>query len=109
MSAPDFLPSVEGRWIEFAPGKRRILLHTSEIMQVKSEIDAGLTTPMHSHSQTQISYVLSGRITVTVGDNTAELSAGDSFIVPPDVTHGASAMTKVVLLDTFAPARPDFL
>lgn len=110
MSAPDFRQAAAGEWMAFAPGKsRRILLHTAELMQVEARIAAGLSTPEHSHPHAQVSYVLSGRIRVTIGGQTAELTAGGSFIVPPHVTHGAVALTDLLLLDTFAPARLDFL
>jgi quercetin dioxygenase-like cupin family protein len=105
-----FMGADELAWVEFAPGKqRRVLLHTPELMQVEARIAAGVVTAPHSHPHVQVSRVLSGRLRVMVGDETSELDAGGSFIVPSGVTHGATALTDVVLLDTFTPARTDFV
>ena len=108
--APTFMHTDGGEWQLIAPGKqRRVLLHTPQLMQVEARIAAGLSTAPHSHPHEQVSYVLAGRIRVTVGNDTAELSAGESFIVPTGVEHSATALVDVVLLDTFTPAREDFL
>lgn len=113
MCVPDaqiFAAADIGDWIEFAPGKqRRVLLHTPELMQVEARIAAGLVTATHSHPHVQVSRVMSGRLRVTVGEETAELREGGSFIVPSGIEHGATAITDVVLLDTFTPARSEFV
>jgi quercetin dioxygenase-like cupin family protein len=41
----------------------------------------------HSHGYFQIYYVVSGRITHHLEGVTADLSAGDIFIIPPDKAH----------------------
>jgi quercetin dioxygenase-like cupin family protein len=111
MSVPEpFAVGDTGAWVSLAPGKaRRVRLHTPQLMQVEARIAAGLATASHSHPHVQVSFVLSGRIRVTVGGRTAELGPGGSFIVASGVEHGAIALTDVTLLDTFAPAREEFL
>lgn len=42
---------------------------------------------MHSHSYFQIYYVISGKIIHHIGEESATLSHGDVFILPPDVPH----------------------
>jgi len=39
----------------------------------------------------------------------ARLVAGDSFIVPPNAIHGVVCVEAGRLLDTFTPARRDFI
>ncbi len=111
MCAPEpFAVADAGAWVSIAPGKaRRVRLHTPQLMQVEARIAAGLATPSHSHPHVQVSFVLSGRIRVTVGDQMAELGPGDSFVVASGVEHGATALSDVTLLDTFTPAREEFL
>lgn len=105
-----FMGAETAEWAAFATGKRRrILLHTPELMQMESAFDEGISTTPHSHPHVQVSYVLEGSIRVTVGKITEELSAGGSFIVPAGVIHNATATTAVKLLDTFAPSRQDYL
>lgn len=108
--SPAFAAADDGAWTGFAPGKqRRVRLYTPQLMQVEVRLAAGVSTPRHSHPHVQVSFVLAGRIRVTIGDQTAELGRGDSFIVAPDLPHGSTALTDVTLLDTFTPVREDFL
>jgi quercetin dioxygenase-like cupin family protein len=110
MFEPDFMQATDGEWVHFAPGKsRRVRLHIAELMQVEARLSSGVSTPEHSHPHAQVSFVLAGRMRVTVGGHSTELSEGGSFIVPPGIVHSGLALTDVVLLDTFTPARGEFL
>ena len=42
---------------------------------------------IHSHNYFQIYYVISGKITHHLENSTANLSAGDIFILPPNQPH----------------------
>lgn len=100
----------EGAWTEAAPGnRRRVLLHTDELMLVEFDFDAGAIGALHAHPHVQASYVVSGRFEVTVGDQTAVLAAGDSFMVPSNTMHGVKALEPGRLVDSFTPHRADFL
>lgn len=89
--------------------KRQILGYNREIMMVRVWFDEHAVGQLHSHYHSQVSYVESGRFDVTVGDETRSLKAGDSFFIPPNVTHGAVCKEAGVLLDVFSPVREDFL
>lgn len=96
--------------IETGPGvTRRVLLHTPELMLVEFNFDIGSVGPLHAHPHTQASYVVSGRFEVTVAGRTVTLRAGDSFIVPSNAEHGVVAVEPGTLVDSFTPARADFL
>ncbi len=100
----------EGEWTATPDGnRRRVLLHTAELMMVEFAFEAGGEGWMHSHPHVQASYVAEGSFEVTVGGETATLAAGDSFIVPSGVEHGVRALAKGRLVDSFAPHRADFL
>jgi quercetin dioxygenase-like cupin family protein len=97
-------------WIAVAPGsRRRVLLHTPELMQVEFAFDAGAVGAPHSHPHVQASYVAEGRFEVTIDGTTTTIDAGGSFIVPSGLTHGVKALAAGRLIDCFAPARQDFL
>ena len=105
-----FKRSSEGSWTEPAPGnRRRVILHTDELMMVEFTFEKGAVGALHSHPHVQASYVVEGRFEVTVGESTAVLSAGDSFIVPSNTIHGAVALERGRLIDSFTPHRADFL
>jgi quercetin dioxygenase-like cupin family protein len=51
----------------------------------------GATFPRHRHPQEQITLIQSGEVEMTIGDDVERLSAGDWWVVAPDVEHGITA------------------
>ena len=64
----------------------------------------------HSHDYEQIVYIVSGRVRFTVGDESAEMGAGDVLLVPPNVEHFAETLgdEPVVDLSIFTPRRDEY-
>jgi quercetin dioxygenase-like cupin family protein len=105
-----FARRTEGEWTDLGGGnRRRVLLHTDELMMVEFAFDEGGIGAPHHHPHVQASYVAEGRFEVTIGEETIVLSAGDSFIVPSNTTHGVKALEAGRLIDSFTPKRTDFL
>ncbi|WEX08781.1 cupin domain-containing protein [Chelativorans sp. AA-79] len=105
-----FARKTEGEWTDLGGGnRRRVLLHTDELMMVEFAFEEGGIGAPHSHPHVQASYVAEGSFEVTVGDKTTLLSAGDSFIVPSNTVHGVKALEAGRLVDSFTPKRADFL
>jgi quercetin dioxygenase-like cupin family protein len=105
-----FSQAGSGTAVETGPGTtRRLLLHTPELMLVEFNFQAGAVGALHSHPHVQASYVAAGRFEVTIAGETATLRAGESFIVPPNAEHGVVALEPGTLIDSFTPARADFL
>ena len=50
-----------------------------------------------------------GRFEVTIDGRTEIVAQGGSFIVPSDLIHGVRALERGRLIDSFTPARDDFL
>ncbi|WP_028032464.1 cupin domain-containing protein [Chelativorans sp. J32] len=100
----------EGEWTDLGGGsRRRVLVHTDELMLVEFTFEEGSVGALHSHPHVQACYVAEGRFEVTIGDRTTILSAGDSFIVPSNTVHGVKAVEAGRLVDSFTPKRRDFL
>ena len=61
---------------------------------------------MHSHPHEQFSLLLSGRMLLTVGDETSEIGPGDGWYVPGDVEHGGLILgdEPVVFIAVYSPA-----
>ncbi|AMR29109.1 cupin [Hymenobacter psoromatis] len=105
-----FRPATDLIWEKMTPGVRRTLVaYNDDLMLVKVEFEAGAVGALHHHVHSQISYIESGEFTVTVGEETRILYAGDSFYAAPNVPHGVVARQAGTLLDSFSPAREDFL
>ena len=97
-------------WVELAPGnRRRVLIHTLELMQVEFGFDKGAIGALHSHPHIQVSYVAEGSFEVTIDGTTEVIGAGGSFIVPSGLVHGVVALDAGRLVDVFTPMSQDFI
>ncbi len=74
------------------------------------ELDPGAVAREHSHEHEQLGIVLSGTITFRIGDETRELGPGETWTIPSNVPHEATAGPEgCVVLDVFAPVRQDWV
>ena len=88
---------------------RRVLSYDENLMSVEVSFETGAVGAVHTHPHTQCSYVLSGRFRYSVEGEAVELNAGDSIVVPSNLSHSTVCLEKGTLLDAFTPARQDFL
>src|SRR5262245_50536967 len=96
-------------WVTMAEGvQRQIQVDGQKLMIVKVHLAAGAEVRPHSHPHEQATYVVSGRLRFTVGDQTMDLSAGQSIGIPSNAVHGVVAAEETVVLDSFSPPREDF-
>jgi quercetin dioxygenase-like cupin family protein len=62
--------------------------------------------PMHHHFEQQITIMLSGELSFTVGAETRSMHAGDCVVIPPHVPHGGDAGPEgCTVVDVFTPPR----
>lgn len=68
------------------------------------------TRGQHEHDCDQLSFVLSGGMRFTVGDDTVEVTAPAVLHIPGGVPHSAEPIgdDRVLNLDVFAPVRGDY-
>jgi quercetin dioxygenase-like cupin family protein len=96
-------------WVTMAEGiQRQIQVDGERLMIVKVHLAAGAALPSHSHPHEQATYVLSGCLRFTLGDQTVDLTAGQSMGIPSNAVHRAVAVEETVVLDSFSPPREDF-
>lgn len=61
-----------------------------EVVQVLTEIPAGVASGWHVHPGEEVGYILAGDVEMQVqGRPTRLLHAGDGFIIPPNTPHNA--------------------
>lgn len=89
--------------------KRQMLGYNHELMAVKVWFDVGAEGYTHSHRHSQVTYVVEGEFHFSIGGEMKILRPGDSCLIPPHVEHGAVCPTGGILIDTFSPAREDFI
>jgi quercetin dioxygenase-like cupin family protein len=88
---------------------RKVMAYCDAAMAVVNSFETGGVGAMHSHPHTQVTYVASGRFRFTIGNETKEVSAGDTLLKEHGVEHGCTCLEKGVLVDFFAPMREDFV
>ena len=95
--------------VEMLPGVvRRTLNEGERMMLIEVILDQGAVVPLHSHPHEQIGYLASGRLLWELGDESRELSAGDSWLVPSNVPHQVTALDPSVAIDIFSPPREEY-
>lgn len=61
-----------------------------EIVQVLTEIPAGVASGWHMHPGEEVGYILAGTVQMEIKDRpTLTLNAGDPFLIPPRIPHNA--------------------
>lgn len=88
---------------------RQIHGYNKDIMLVRAYFGKDGIGAMHNHYHAQVTFVESGVFRVTIDGETRDLTAGDSFYIPPHEDHGAVCLEEGTLIDVFSPAREDFL
>lgn len=106
----NFILNEDAKIKEVAPGTtRQILGYNNNIMLVKVSFETGAIGDMHSHPHVQTSYIDSGKFEVTIDGDKQILEKGDGFFVPSGKVHGLICLEAGAVIDTFTPAREDFL
>jgi quercetin dioxygenase-like cupin family protein len=61
-----------------------------DIVQVRTEIPAGVASGWHTHPGEEVGYIVAGRINMEIrGRPTLHLKSGQGFLIPPGVPHNA--------------------
>jgi len=61
-----------------------------EIVQVLTEIPAGVESGWHQHPGEEVGYIVAGNVRMEIeGKDTLDLRAGQGFLIPPSTPHNA--------------------
>jgi len=72
----------------------------------------GAIVPKHSHENEQLTYILSGALKFSIGDDGAQeiiVRAGEVLVIPSNTPHMAEALEDTLDVDVFDPPRQDWL
>ena len=89
--------------------QRKVLSHSDNLMVCEVTLEKDSIIAAHAHPHEQITYIISGKCRYTVGEETMEVGAGDSVLIPGDVSHSIVVLETMKVIDAFTPARKDFL
>ena len=111
-NSPGFWSDKTESWHDFMPGvRRRILVNNSGATAALYKLNGGAEVPLHSHPQAQYGVCLEGSGVFTVGQKAWKMKKGDSYYIPPSVTHGLKIEPNAdtTLVEFFTPIRRDFI
>jgi quercetin dioxygenase-like cupin family protein len=61
-----------------------------DIVQVLTEIPAGIESGWHTHPGEEVGYIMAGTVRMAIdGRETLTLNTGDGFLIPPGTPHNA--------------------
>jgi quercetin dioxygenase-like cupin family protein len=73
------------------------------------DLDPNLVVPEHRHPNEQVGLVLRGFVTMTIAGEARRLGAGETYVIPGDVPHGAvTGPEGASVIDVFNPTREDW-
>jgi len=89
--------------------KFKTLVYGEKTLLAEFKLEKGAFLPRHKHSYEQTGYLVSGKIELTIGNETHSLSQGDSWCIPENIEHHARAFDDSVAIEVFSPVREDYL
>ena len=108
-SSDKFLFGDKLEWEEVGPGlSRQIMGYDGRILLARVLFEEGAIGEVHEHHHSQVTYVVSGKFELQIGDEKKVIGPGDGFYIPPHIDHGAVCLEKGELIDVFSPIRDDF-
>ena len=79
-----------------------------QVLLCKVVYEPGTTVQRHSHAATeQVMWIVDGSMTMTVGDETRKLAAGDTVVVNRGVEHELHSPDGVTFIEALAPVPLD--
>jgi quercetin dioxygenase-like cupin family protein len=87
----------------------RKLITGKKVMLAHIFLKKGCMVAAHSHESEQMTYILSGSMTLRLPDKEVTLNEGDVLHIPSGVEHSAVALDDTLDLDVFSPIREDWL
>lgn len=108
-AAIEVVPSQDPSMSQPEPGLRRqVMSYSPSMMLVRHRMEKGWVGVKHQHPHEQMVYVVSGSLVFEHPGGRFQVDAGDSFLVPGNVDHQASALEDSEILDVFTPYREDY-
>lgn len=95
---------------EVLPGIRmKAVVYGDKTLMTEFLLNAGSILPSHDHIHEQTGYMVSGKMRLTIGEETFEVVPGDSWNIPGGVPHSAEVLEDSVAVEVFCPRRDEYI
>ena len=90
------------------PGVGLRAIGGEQVMLCHVTYEPGTTVARHSHETAeQVMWIIEGDVTMTVGDETKTLGAGDVAVVNPGIEHELHSESGLTFIEALAPVLRD--
>lgn len=89
--------------------KRKTLVYGEKTLLAEFRLTGGKTLPLHSHPQEQTGYLISGKLSMTIGGERHLFLPGAGWSIPGGTEHGVEIIEDSVVVEVFSPVREDYL
>jgi unsaturated pyranuronate lyase len=100
---------VDGYKEPFEKIKMKTLVYGEKTLLTEFKLEKGAVLPKHNHAHEQTGYLVSGKLALTIGNVTYQVSPGDSWCIPGNAVHHAHAHEDSVAIEVFSPVREDYI
>ncbi|WP_298275353.1 cupin domain-containing protein [Ferroplasma sp.] len=87
----------------------RQMIYGDRVMVAQLDIKKGSIVPEHSHENEQVTWIMKGRLRLTVDGKDIDVGAGEVLIIPSNTKHSAVALEDTLDIDIFSPIRSDWI
>ncbi len=95
---------------EVLPGiSLRTIVYGENTLMTEVFLEGGSVLPLHNHIHEQTGYLISGKIIMSIGEETFEVEPGDSWSIPSGVTHGVEILENSLVVEVFSPRREEYM
>jgi quercetin dioxygenase-like cupin family protein len=85
------------------------LVHGQKTHLIEFRLEKGNSLPPHAHPHEQTGYLVSGRLSLVIEQETYAVGPGDSWSIPGGVEHGVEVLEDAVAVEVFSPVREEYL
>ena len=95
---------------EILPGiMMKTLAYGSKTLLSEFKLKMGTVIPEHRHVHEQTGYLVSGAITLTIGDKAFDVVPGDSWSIESNIPHSVHVIDNSLIVEVFSPVREEYL
>jgi quercetin dioxygenase-like cupin family protein len=88
---------------------RRTLCFNKDLMLCHFILEKDSEIPMHKHKESQVGYVIKGKMKFLTKDKNFIVSEGDCYLFQSNEEHGATILEETEIIDIFNPYRVDYI
>jgi quercetin dioxygenase-like cupin family protein len=93
---------------EFVDGVRLHAIGGDQVLLCRVQYEPGKQVTRHAHEHTeQLMAIIEGSVTMTIGDETRELGAGDVVVVNSGIEHELYSESGLTFIEALAPVLRD--